>query len=172
MLLAGLRTRIHLYVWIQGLALAVAWLAAAFWITIGLDWWIEPPPLARKIMIGGVAVVLLYLIYRYILRRAFVRLADTNLAMLLERKFTGLGDSLLTTVELADHPDHATDFNSQMLSHTQGEALRHLPEVRLGDVFRAGPLVGAIVAAVAGVASVVAFAMFLSARSASGSTAT
>ena len=146
----------------QGIALAIAWLAAAFWITIGLDWWIEPPPQVRMIMIGCVSVVFVYLIYRYILRRAFVRLADTNLAMLLERRFKGLGDSLLTTVEMADHPEHATDFNTQMLSNTQGEALSHLPEVRLADVFRFGPLIGSIVAAVVGIASVAAFAFFMS----------
>ena len=143
-LLASVRRRIHLYVWAEGIALAVAWLGAAFWITLLLDWWIEPPPLARQIMIGAVALGLLYLIYRFIVRRAFVRLADTNLAMLLERRFSEFGDSLLTTVEMADHPEHATDFNAQMLSHTQGEALGHLPRVRVADVFRGGPLVRAV----------------------------
>src|SRR5437763_3695644 len=142
-LLSDLRRRIHLYVWVQGLALAVAWLGAAFWITLALDWWIEPPPLARQIMIGAVAVGLVYLIYRYILRRAFVRLADTNLAVLLERRFRRFGDSLVTTVELSDHPDHTTGFNREMMAHTEGNALRHLPEVRLGEVFHRGPLMRA-----------------------------
>lgn len=160
--LSSLRRRIHAYVWLQGIALALAWLGAAFWITLALDWMIEPPPLARQIMVGCVAAVLLYLIYRFILRRAFVRLADTNLAVLLERRFRRFGDSLVTTVELADHPDHATGFNSQMLAHTQSDALRELPRVHLGDVFRRGPLARAIFGAVAGVASVAVFALMAS----------
>jgi hypothetical protein len=161
-LLSDLRRRIHTYVWVQGLALALAWLGAAFWITLALDWWIEPPVLARQIMIGGVGVVLLYLVYRFILRRAFVRLADTNLAVLLERRFRTFGDSLVTTVELSDHPDHATGFNREMMAHTEGDALRHLPEVHLGDVFHRGPLARAIFGAVAAVVSVLAFAVLAS----------
>jgi hypothetical protein len=158
-LLSSLRRRIRRYVWLEGLALSIAWLGAAFWITLLLDWWIEPPALARQIMIGGVAVVLVYLIYRFILRRAFVRLADTNLAVLLERRFKGFGDSLVTTVELADHPDHATGFNPQMLAHTQGYALRHVSDVQLGDVFRLAPLVRALAGAALAVVSVGAFAL-------------
>jgi hypothetical protein len=159
-LLSSLRRRIHAYVWMQGLALAIAWLGAAFWITLALDWWIEPPVLARQIMLVAVGIVLLYLIYRFILRRAFVRLADTNLALLLERRFRNFGDSLVTTVELADHPDHATGFNPQMLAHTQRDALKRLPEVELGDVFRPGPLAAAIFGAGAAVVSVGLFAIF------------
>ncbi len=158
-LLSRLRSRIRRYVWLQGIALAIAWLGAAFWITLVLDWWIEPPALARQIMIGLVAVVLVYLIYRFILRRAFVRLADTNLAVLLERRFKTFGDSLVTTVELADHPDHATGFNPQMLARTQSDALRHVSDVRLADVFRLGPLVRALVGAALAVVSVGAFAL-------------
>ena len=161
-LLSSLRRRIHAYVWIQGLAIALAWLGAAFWITLALDWWIEPPALARQIMIGAVGVVLLYLVYRFIFRRAFVRLADTNLAVLLERRFRNFGDSLVTTVELADHPDHATGFNPQMLAHTQSDALKHLPEIELGDVFRPGPLATAVFGATAAIVSVAAFAVFAS----------
>lgn len=161
-LLSGLRRRIRQYVWVQGLALAVAWLGTAFWITLVLDWWIEPPALARQIMIGGVAAVLVYLIYRFILRRAFVRLADGNLAVLLERRFDKFGDSLLTTVELAEQPGHSLGFNPRMLAHTQSEAIRHLPEVRLADIFRRGPLVRALVGAAAAVVSVAAFALLAS----------
>ncbi len=128
-----------------------------------LDWLIEPPALARQIMMGCVAAVLLYLIYRFILRRAFVRLGHTDMAVLLERRFRRFGDSLVTTVELADHPDHATSFNSQMLAHTQGDALRELPRVNVGDVFRRGPLARAIIGALVGVVSVAAFAVLASA---------
>jgi hypothetical protein len=106
--------------------------------------------------------VLLYVINRFILRRAFVRLADTNLAVLLERRFRTFGDSLVTTVELSDHPDHAIGFNREMMAHTQSDALRHVPEVRLGDVFHRGPLARALLSATAAIVSVVAFALVAS----------
>ena len=37
-LLAGLRWRIRLYIWLEGLSLAVIWLAAMFWVGFGLDY--------------------------------------------------------------------------------------------------------------------------------------
>ncbi len=159
-LLASLRRRIFAYVWVQGLALAVAWLGAAFWITLALDWSIEPPAIVRQIFLGCATVGLIYVLYRFILRRSFVRLANANLALLLERRFRKFGDSLVTTVELADHPDHATEFNSKMLAHTQGDALREVGGVRLAEVFNRGPLVRSLLAAVAAIATIAAFAYF------------
>src|SRR6187397_2449652 len=83
-LLAGLRRKIRAYVWLQGVALAIAWLAASFWITLALDWMIEPPPAFRALLLVAVAAVLLWLVYRFILVRAFVPLRDTSMAVLLE----------------------------------------------------------------------------------------
>ena len=37
-LLAGLRWRIRLYIWAEGLALAVVWLGLIFWVGFGLDY--------------------------------------------------------------------------------------------------------------------------------------
>src|SRR5688500_2462514 len=86
-LLEGLRRKIRAYVWLQGIALAVAWLAASFWITLALDWMIEPPPAFRALLLVGVAAVLLWLVYRYILARAFVPIRDTSMAVLMERRY-------------------------------------------------------------------------------------
>ncbi len=89
-------------------------------------------------------------------------MANANLVLLLERRFGEFGDSLVTTVELADHPDHATEFNSKMLAHTQGEAMRHIGDVRLAEVFNRGPLVRGLLGATAALISIAALAYFAS----------
>ena len=55
-MLAGLRRRIYAYVWCEGLAVGVAWLGAAFWISLAFDWCVEPPVWVRQGMIGLTAI--------------------------------------------------------------------------------------------------------------------
>jgi hypothetical protein len=158
-LLAGLRRKIRSYVWLQGIALAVAWLAASFWLTLVLDWMIEPPPAFRALLLVGVAAVLLWLVYRYILARAFVPMGDTSMAVLLERRYGEFNDSLLTTVELTGKPAHAAAFNREMLDWTTAEALTHTRHVRLGELLQNAALMRAIFAAIVLSLSVAAFAV-------------
>ncbi len=157
-LLSGLRRKIQTYVWIQGLSLGAAWLGLAFWITLGLDWLVEPPPVVRGLVLVAVAGILGWIIYRYILARAFVRMDDTSMAVLLERRYGSFRDSLLTTIELGGKPAHADPFNRDMLRHTRDEALRQTADVRLSDVFRSAALMRGIFAAVLMMASVGVFA--------------
>jgi hypothetical protein len=157
-LLAGLRRKIRAYVWLQGIALAVAWLAASFWITLALDWMIEPPPVFRALLLVGVAAVLLWLVYRYILARAFVPMHDTSMAVLMERRYAEFGDSLLTTVELSEKPAHAAAFNPDMLRWTTAEALQHTQRVKLNELLQNAGLMRAIFAAIVLTLSVVSFA--------------
>ena len=99
--LDGLRRRIREYVWVDGLAAAVAWLGAAFWLSLATDWLFEPPKSVRGAVVAAAAIGLAVVLVRRIVRRAFVRLSDSNMAMLLERRFPQLGDCLLTAVVLA-----------------------------------------------------------------------
>jgi hypothetical protein len=158
-LLSGLRRRIRSYVWIQGVAVAVAWLALAFWITLALDWSIEPPPAFRALVLAAVGAVLLWIIYHYILARVFVPLADKSMAVLLERKYRDFGESLITTVELAERPHHAAPFNRDMLTYTTAEALAHTRQVKLNELLQNAGLMRAVFASVVLVASVAAFAV-------------
>ena len=158
-LLAGLRRKIRSYVWLQGIALVVAWLAASFWITLALDWLIEPPPAFRSLLLVAVAAVLLWLVYRYILARAFVPLGDTSMAVLLERRYGEFNDSLLTTVELTGKPAHAEVFNREMLDWTTAEAIQHTRRVRLNELLQNAALMRALFAAVILSLSVAAFAV-------------
>ena len=158
-MLANLRLRILGYVFCEGVALAIAWLGLAFWLSLGFDWSIEPPVLVRQIVLGVAAAGLVYVLFRYVLRRLWAPLADRNLALILERRFGKFGDSLLTTVELADVPSHAEPFNRDMLAQTQAAAVERLSGVRLSHVFRRGPLLRGALAAVAAILSVGAFAL-------------
>jgi hypothetical protein len=158
-LLEGLRRKIRTYVWLQGIALAIAWLAVSFWITLALDWMIEPPPAFRALLLVGVAAVLLWLVYRYILARAFVPMHDTSMAVLMERRYAEFGDSLLTTVELAEKPAHAAAFNQDMLTWTTAEALQHTKRVKLNELLQNAGLMRAVFAAIVLTLSVASFAV-------------
>ena len=61
--------------------------------------------------------------YRYLLRRAFVRLPDASLAVLLERRFRELKDHLLTTVDLATGDDEMTVYHPEFVTRTHQAAV-------------------------------------------------
>lgn len=156
-LLDGLRRRIRSYIWVDGLAAIVVLLGLAFWLSLGLDWVFEPPAPLRLSTIGAVGLGVVWLLYRVIFRRAFVRLADRSMALLLERRFPSLDDSLLTVVELADHEDPEREFNPEMIAETERVALAGAQHVRLGAVFNTRPLLRRIGFAVLLLASVIGF---------------
>ncbi len=161
-LLGGLRWRIRAYVWAEGLATAVLWLAVTYWAILALDYlpvvvWASELP--RGLRMGGlivIAAVLAWILFRYILARTFVRLRDRSMAILLERRFPEFRDSLVTAVELAN--DGSDDFSREMLETTRQQALARLPQVRLGDIFRRTPLLACGLGSVLLVIPIVIFA--------------
>ena len=64
------------------IALAVAWIGFAYWVGLALDYLPvlvgsdEMPRAARAVLITAVSAVLVWILYRWVLRRAFVRLGD------------------------------------------------------------------------------------------------
>jgi hypothetical protein len=162
-LLAGLRWRIRLFIWLEGLSLAVIWIAAMFWIGFALDYLpvlvgaSEMPAAARAILLVGVGCMLAFILYRWILSRAFVPLGDRSMALLLERRFSGFHDSLVTSVELADLPDHASAFSRELLGKTKDEARAEVGSVHYLQVFNGGSLTWKILLAVVMGLSVFAF---------------
>ncbi|MFM8252949.1 MAG: hypothetical protein ACKOBW_15240 [Planctomycetota bacterium] len=161
---AKLRSRIRAYVTIDGIATAVIWVAATFWIAFALDYLpilvgaTELPQAVRAFMLVAILVVLAVILYRQVLRRVLVRLADRSMAILLERRYRGFRDSLVTTVELANRRPTEADYNPQLLKFTSGEALRELTEVRLGNLFNLRPLVIRLLLAVLLVGSLIGLA--------------
>ena len=147
--LDGLRRRIRQYVWVEGLSAAVAWLGAAFWLSLATDWLFEPPKGVRGAIVAAAAIGLAVVFVRRIGRRAFVRLSDSNMAMLLERRFPQLGDCLLTAVVLAPRGCGQSECDPDMLARTCREAGRRIDGVELRRVFNFAPLRQSLMAAIA-----------------------
>ncbi len=143
MVLVGVRRRIRLYVWGEGIASALAWLGVAFWGSLAIDWFFEPSADVRLVMLAVVGMVFVGILLRLIAMRAFVPLGDGSMAMLLERRFSQLEDSLLTAVLLTGNGERdnrkrqsqatqreaqreATSCDPRMLAHTCREATRRI----------------------------------------------
>ena len=138
--LAQLRARIRRYVWIEGLASGVVWLGLAFWLTLLLDWFFEPPVAIRMVALVAAGLILLAILVQRIGLRLAAPLADANMATVLERRFPHLDDTLLTAVVLAGRPADASECDSQMLRQTCREAAGRLAGVRVREVFNPVPL--------------------------------
>lgn len=145
-LLRGLRWRIRAYVWLQGISLAIAWLALTFWIGLALDYLPvlagvgEMPRGARLVLLLVVGTTLAWILYRYVLQRTFARLADRHMAMLLERRHRQLADGLITAVELGSRAEPGSEHSRQMLATTRAQAVEAIRDVRLASVFNFRPL--------------------------------
>lgn len=164
-LLRRLRWRIRLYTFVEGAAVLVSWVAIMFWLTLAMDYLpvllgaSEMPVAARAVLLGVVGLGAAYILFRWVLRRTFARMADHSMAVLLERRHQQFRDSLVTAVEMHEQPDHALQFNPEMLQHTGADALSRAPEVRLRRVFRWSPLWKSLGAALVLGGSVAAFAL-------------
>lgn len=177
-LLARLRRRIRGYIWLQGSALAIAWLTLAFWCALAMDYLPvlagadEMPRGARVLVLVCVAAMLTWIVYRWILRRAFVPLADRSMAMLLERHHPDFRDSLITSVELAGRTDERRagfdpdeveaevldgTISAVLLKRTEQQALQYIPEVRTSRVFNLRPLILSVAAALILLVTLIAF---------------
>jgi hypothetical protein len=145
-LLAGLRWRIRLYIWAEGVALAIIWLVALFWVGFGLDYLpvlmgaSEMPFAPRAVLLAATGIGLGYILYAWIGRRAFISLSDRSLALLLERRFGQFQDSLVTVVEMAESPQHASSFNRELLARTADEARLEADQVNYMQVFNSSAL--------------------------------
>jgi hypothetical protein len=155
--LAALRRRIRRYVWLEGLTTAIACGGVAFWVSLAIDRLFEPLRPVRAVILGLVGLWLAWVLFRRILRRAFVPLENRNMAMLLERYFPQFNESLLTAVELTDRSRELGPYTSQMLAQTCRQAAEPIGEVRLRSVFNPLPLRRSTLTALALAASVWAF---------------
>jgi len=155
--LQAVRKYIRSYVLQEGIATAIVYLAAAFWIGLFLDYgvfllfhydWIlelnftdENGQASLAVRIVTMLLVLAGLgvtLYRKVIRRMFTDFSDASIALVLERRFPReLGDRLITAVELAD-PNIGPKFgySSAFIALTIEEAdekVSRLPVARVFD---------------------------------------
>lgn len=147
-LLDRLRRRIRLYVWLEGVAALVVVIGLAFWFGLLFDWLFEPPALVRSVALMVLGGILFWVLYRLILARAFARLPDSSMALLLEKHAGRFDDSLLTAVQLAELADREDKFSAEMLAYTNQQARSRVSEARLNSVFNFRPLTRKVAAAV------------------------
>jgi hypothetical protein len=145
--LGAVRRRIRAYVWLEGIAILVALLGLAFWLGMGLDWLFEPSPQVRRVGLVVVGCAALYVVYRYLLRRAFVPVSDTAAALLLERRFSRLQDHVITAVDVAAAPQHAAEYHPELVARTTQAAEAAVGDIPVAKIFNHGPLVRAAIAA-------------------------
>jgi hypothetical protein len=145
--LREVRRGIRRYVWLEGLAAIAIAIAVAFWLGLLLDWLFEPPPGARIAGIVLVAAAVVWVAYRFLLRRVFVRLSDGSIALLMERRFPELEEHMLTAVDMAATDTDAETYNAELVARTHQAAAQVIDRVNVGELFRRGPLVRAITAA-------------------------
>ncbi|MFO0904118.1 MAG: hypothetical protein U0939_14035 [Pirellulales bacterium] len=163
--LAGVRRGIRTYVLLETIAWTAIWIGATFWTALALDYLpvlvgaSELPRAVRAVlllaMVGGAG----FLIYWYALRRLYVPMADRSMAVLLERRYREFGDSLLTTVELAEVRATEVGFNDQMFQQTAQQATGRIPKVQIGGLFNWRPLAWRLLAGTTLVLSLVVFAV-------------
>jgi hypothetical protein len=157
--LDGVRRRIRAYIWVEGLAILAVLLGAAFWAGLAADWMFEPSPRVRRmgLMILGFAAA--YVFYRYLLRRALVRITDASAAALLERRFPALGDHVLTAVDVASQPERAAAYHPELMYETQRSAAHAVAGVDPAKLFNRGPMIKVVGAAALLGLSIAAFAL-------------
>lgn len=160
-LLGNLRWQVRRYVWAEGLSNSLAWLGTAFWISLAIDWFFEPPIIVRVLLLSVAITILLVIVARQIIRRAFTPLTDGNMATLLERRFPQLNDSLLTAVMLCDKPGGLDECNPDMLARVCHEAAERIKIVRLDNVFNFKPLRNSFIAGILMIFSVIVFGIIV-----------
>jgi hypothetical protein len=148
-LLRRLRRRIQFYVWSEGIAAVTIAVAIAFWGFLAIDWFFEPARPVRLAILALVATGVAAVLYRLVVRRAFVPLGDTTLALLLERRFGTFHDSLLTTVDRAERSDPGDEIEWAMVDRTSRTAVKAARDVRPGRVLNWTPLRHKMIVAVA-----------------------
>jgi len=146
--LDSLRTFIRAYVTLEGMATALLFLAAWFWIGLALDWGlfkvlgqdlvqIDNARIFRIVVLMGVCGGLLAVLATMILLRLFVQFSDVAIALVLERQFPKLlGDRLITAVELNDPVAAAKfGFSEDMVRQTINEAADAVDKVPVKEAF-------------------------------------
>lgn len=145
-LIADLRSRLRQYYALSGILLVFSIAVVTYWVTTGLDsgWFalqrLELPVGLRVILLLAILGGGAWLIVQHLLAPLFRRTRDSELAMILERRFPQFQDRLMTAVESADDRADRNILEEQMLRQTLSEANRFAQDVSASDVFDPQPL--------------------------------
>ena len=131
-----LRLAIRRYVWLYGVAALFCAIGSAFWVSLVLDWFFEPPIAFRVAMQLAVAGTVLWLFYQTIIDRLRCPLTDANMALLLERQFPVLGDSLLTIIDpYSETAAEGSDLAAYLYQEAGNQASESVGSLDVRNVF-------------------------------------
>ncbi|MDO4570698.1 MAG: hypothetical protein Q4D38_09965 [Planctomycetia bacterium] len=172
-LLRALRRRIRAYIFVESFAILLVHLGILFWISFAADRFFEPSVGVRSVAWVLVILCAVWDVWRTLIAPLVLRLDARALAVLLEKRFPQLKDSLLTIVALGDFPplesgeakdaendaDEVESWRAALLEETSAVLLQRLEGVSLRHVFRFRPLVWSAFGASLLVASIAIFAI-------------
>ncbi|GAB4161654.1 MAG: hypothetical protein Tsb009_38890 [Planctomycetaceae bacterium] len=164
--LGNLKGKIRWYVCVEGLALVLVVLELLFWISYSIDWlWflITKFELAEWFRMGfnlfALGILMTAITY-WIGLRLFRRMQNKPLALVLERRFPGLNDRLVTSVELEKTvTGKESDLTASMLNRTVEAARKDATRIQVGDVFELAPVRLAVIGALVAVISIVSYGL-------------
>lgn len=109
-LLDSVRGQIRKYIAIDGFLISTLCLLAIFWFGALIDYFPvtqgsnETPNWVRAGLLLAMGLAVSWALIWRLARRILVSLPDRNMALLVERRFPGLNNQLVTVVDLADRP--------------------------------------------------------------------
>lgn len=145
-LLSKVRLRLRRDALATGVLIAVCFAVIVFWVTTTLDisWFrlqrLELPVGLRAILLAALLPTTLWIIATRVLFPLVRRIRDTDLALLLERKFPQFQDRLITSVESSRGLPLEGPLSRPMLERSIREAERLATSVAADDVFDASGL--------------------------------
>ena len=119
-------------------------IAAWFWLTLLLDWLIEPPPEVRILAAGTLCAWVAFVLVNKLFLRLRTPLHDEQLALLIERTHPELQDSLSTAIELRLNNtgelngtgELTREIDPTLLSRTTSIAAASIRKIKMGRLFR------------------------------------
>lgn len=145
-LITSVRSQLRRYSLLSGTLVIFTAAAIVFWLTSGIDagWFalqrLELPTGLRSLLLIGMAAGAGWMLFHHLLKPLLRRTRDTDLALLLERRFPQFQDRLITTVEgQGGYPDEGPYVNG-MLKKTADGAAQVASSVSVDDVFDVEPL--------------------------------
>lgn len=156
-LLAAVRRRARLWIWVESLSLAVIVAVAAAWLSLVIDWLVEPPAWVRGGLLVAAVASVAWIVATRLVGRLAVPLSDESLALAIERTHPDCRDGLSTAV--ACRRGRGDEVDPELVDRTIRDAVALAARVRPAAIFRGGRLAGlAVVAAAVAVGSTAAAA--------------
>jgi hypothetical protein len=155
--LGDVRRRIRAYVVVEGIGLTIAVAGLGLWLALGLDRLFEPSRPVRLAMLALALSAAGAVFYRKVISRLLVPLGDRSLALVVERSFRTLDESLLTAIELDSH--ELPEMGRNLLAASRDRAASTLQGTNLDGIFDPLPRRLAVAAALASAATIGLFAI-------------